>query len=284
MSIESQLVSNVGSGIDASANYRRGQKLTISNRKVTSLGFELRKFNSPIGDVVFGVRQTNDTLIVSKVLKDASDLTTSYVWYVVVFESPPDINEEVYIYVEFNAGDATDQIAMRQQTTNVKASEVVTRYNGSWIDDATTDATYYYVYGSIDSLTVSTLATTSIAGSTATGNGKIDIFGSDGSVTAHGHAWNTSIDPVIGDNNVDNGAKSTLGLFASAITGLTPGTTYYTRAYITDTSNTVYGANVSFVAADPTSAELIRRLAIIKTRIQYVDEFGTQRYVEGTTT
>ena len=124
-----------------------------------------------------------------------------------------------------------------------------------------TESTKYYVkayatnaagtgYGdevNFTSLTVTTQTCESVVGATATGRGNITALA--GTVTAHGHCWDTSVDPTTSNSFVDNGAASTTGTFISAITGLTPGTAYYTRAYATNTQGTVYGANVYFVAS-----------------------------------
>lgn len=94
--------------------------------------------------------------------------------------------------------------------------------------------------------TVITLTCESVVGDTATGRGDITVIGNP-TPTAHGHCWNTTVNPTTSDGVVDNGAASVEGTFISAITGLTPGTGYYTRAYATNTQGTVYGANVYFV-------------------------------------
>lgn len=95
--------------------------------------------------------------------------------------------------------------------------------------------------------TVITETCESVVGATATGRGEITVIGNP-TPTAHGHCWNTTADPTTSPYSVDNGAASVIGTFISSITGLTPGTGYYTRAYATNTQGTVYGANVYFVA------------------------------------
>ncbi|KKK79037.1 hypothetical protein LCGC14_2837540, partial [marine sediment metagenome] len=95
---------------------------------------------------------------------------------------------------------------------------------------------------------VTTLTCDAVVGDTATGRGNITSLGNS-SVTAHGHCWDTSINPTTANDNVDNGAASTTGGFSSNITGLIPGTVYYTRAFVTNSTTTVYGANVRFTAA-----------------------------------
>ncbi len=98
------------------------------------------------------------------------------------------------------------------------------------------------------SLVVTTQTCEDVVDTTATGRGNITDLGG-GNVTAHGHCWATTVDPTTSDSSVDNGAASATGAFTSAITGLTPGTAYYTRAYATNSATPSYGANVYFVAS-----------------------------------
>ncbi len=130
---------------------------------------------------------------------------------------------------------------------------------------------------STSSAKVTTQAVTAIASTTATGNGTIADTGLS-SITAHGHVWNTSVDPDTGDSSVDNGAGSA-GVFTSSITGLSLGQTYFARAYIINTQGTFYGANVKFIAGQ--GGQLISgNLAVVQTRLHYVDEDGKERGAE----
>jgi len=95
--------------------------------------------------------------------------------------------------------------------------------------------------------TVTTQAVTNVSGTTAAGNGNITNIG-DASVTEHGHCWNTTGTPTIADSKTTNGAAGT-GAFTSALSGLTPSTKYYVRAYATNTYGTSYGNEVVFWAA-----------------------------------
>ena len=97
--------------------------------------------------------------------------------------------------------------------------------------------------------TVTTQAVTDIAITTATGNGNVTDLGTP-NPTAHGVCWNTSGTPTTSDSYTDEGAASATGAFTSNITSLSPNTTYYVRAYATNTAGTVYGAQVSFTT-DP---------------------------------
>ena len=94
--------------------------------------------------------------------------------------------------------------------------------------------------------TVTTQAVSSITSTTATGNGNITDLGSPNPIQ-YGVVWSTSTNPTIAlTTKTTQGAVSATGAFISNITGLTAGTTYYVRAYATNTANTSYGAEVSF--------------------------------------
>ena len=93
--------------------------------------------------------------------------------------------------------------------------------------------------------TVTTQAVTSITPTTATGNGSITVLGVP-NPTAHGVVWNTGGTPTTADSKTNGGAASATGAFTGNLAGLSPNTTYYVRAYATNTAGTVYGSQVSF--------------------------------------
>jgi hypothetical protein len=95
---------------------------------------------------------------------------------------------------------------------------------------------------------VTTQAVTGIGPTSATGNGTITSLGSP-NPTAHGMVWNTSGTPTLADNSSDEGAASATGAFTSNMTGLSPYTTYYVRAYATNANGTSYGNEVSFATS-----------------------------------
>ena len=101
------------------------------------------------------------------------------------------------------------------------------------------------VFASVQAPIVTTQAVTGIGLTTATGNGTITDLGYS-NPTAHGVVWNTAGTPTLADNSTDEGAAGATGPFTSSMTGLSPNTTYYVRAYATNTAGTVYGNEVSF--------------------------------------
>ena len=90
---------------------------------------------------------------------------------------------------------------------------------------------------------VTTNTITNITTTTATCGGNVTSDGG-AAVTARGVCWSTSPNPTINNNKTTNGTGT--GSFTSSITGLIAGTTYYVRAYATNSVGTSYGVEVSF--------------------------------------
>jgi hypothetical protein len=92
--------------------------------------------------------------------------------------------------------------------------------------------------------TVNTTAVSAITDTTANSGGDIISDGED-PVTARGVVWDTSSDPTVAlETKTNDGSGS--GSFTSSLTGLTPGTTYYARAYATNSVGTSYGSELTF--------------------------------------
>ena len=71
-------------------------------------------------------------------------------------------------------------------------------------------------------------------------------------MTARGVCWSTGQTPTISDNKTTDGTGA--GVFVSNISGLTAITTYYARAYATNSKGTDYGSSMSFTTEDGGSA------------------------------
>jgi len=91
--------------------------------------------------------------------------------------------------------------------------------------------------------TLTTNTITSVTSSTAIGGGNITNDGG-ALVTARGVCYSTSINPTTANNFTVNG--SNIGGFTSSMSGLAANTTYYVRAYATNSAGTAYGNQVSF--------------------------------------
>ena len=90
---------------------------------------------------------------------------------------------------------------------------------------------------------VSTAEVTGITTDSATCGGTVTDDGGL-AVTARGVCWGTSPSPTVIDQHTGDGTGT--GGFTSTLTGLAPNTTYYVRAYATNSYVTVYGNQRSF--------------------------------------
>lgn len=90
-------------------------------------------------------------------------------------------------------------------------------------------------------LTTSTVS--SISSTSAVCGGNISADGG-ATVSAYGVCWNIAGTPTIADSKTTDGTGS--GSFTSTLSGLAESTTYYVRAYATNSVGTAYGNEVSF--------------------------------------
>ena len=95
--------------------------------------------------------------------------------------------------------------------------------------------------------TMTTIEVINILGIVATSGGNITDDGGL-AVIARGVCWSTSPNPTLADAHSSDGSGA--GSFSSYITGLIMSTTYYVRAYATNSFVTVYGNQLSFTTTD----------------------------------
>lgn len=105
--------------------------------------------------------------------------------------------------------------------------------------------------------TVTTQAVSIISATTATGNGNITDLGSP-NPTQYGVVWSTSTNPTVAlPTKTEQGSTSSTGAFTSSITGLFSNTTYYVKAYATNSVGTSYGSEVSFTTSIATAGNAL---------------------------
>ena len=90
---------------------------------------------------------------------------------------------------------------------------------------------------------LTTAAVTAIGTTTATSGGSITSAGG-GTITAKGVCWGMSSSPTVSGPHTTDGTGT--GSFVSSLTGLTPGTVYYVRAYATNSAGIAYGNELKF--------------------------------------
>jgi hypothetical protein len=102
---------------------------------------------------------------------------------------------------------------------------------------------------------------TAVSGGVITDDGGRDII-------ARGVVWSTSRNPTLDDNKTENGSGT--GWFRSQITDLEPSTTYYVRAYATNSAGTGYGNEISFT----TLPQAICEEKVIIDSDDYINSFN----------
>jgi uncharacterized protein (TIGR02145 family) len=130
--------------------------------------------------------------------------------------------------------------------------------------------------------TITTVAITAITTTTATSGGNITSDGGS-TVTARGVCWGTVTEPTLPGSHTTDGTG--IGNYASSLTGLTPNTAYYVRAYATNIVGTVYG-NVLSLTTQPVKSLTdidgnIYHYITIGNQIWMTENLKTTRYRNG---
>ncbi|MEN6623679.1 MAG: hypothetical protein ABFD50_19295 [Smithella sp.] len=109
----------------------------------------------------------------------------------------------------------------------------------------TTDSWIYPCGATLTTNTVTPTTTT-----TATGGGNVTGYSGQTPPGYKGICYGTSPNPTLSGSYTQDGGGT--GSFTSTLTGLTPGTFYYARAYtITASSEVCYGNEVTFISLSP---------------------------------
>ena len=113
-------------------------------------------------------------------------------------------------------------------------------------DEQATLFFFFFFYGSVTSKipTITTSTMSNLGTTTATSGGNVSADGG-ATVTVRGVVWSTNPTPVISLSTKTSNGTGT-GTFSSSLTSLSPNTTYYVRAYATNSAGTAYGNEVSF--------------------------------------
>ena len=109
---------------------------------------------------------------------------------------------------------------------------------------------------------LTTVAVSNVTLTTAVSGGNITTDGGE-EIIKKGVCWSTTQSPTIASSITDDGNGSTA--YTSNLVGLTAGTTYYVRAYATNSVGTAYGNELSFTTNQVTGAALTTTVATTVT-------------------
>ena len=128
-----------------------------------------------------------------------------------------------------------------------------------------------------------TAAVSNITWSTATSGGNVtDIGGA--TISASGVCWSTLINSTITNSKTTDGTG--IGAYMSSITGLTPVTTFYLRAYATKSVGTAYGSEISFATSSTSTSVTdingnVYNTIIIGNQVWMQQNLKTTKYSNG---
>lgn len=241
------------SGVVSAGSYgaqRRGQRLTIPNRRVTHLSFIVWRYTHYGSHPNYYtywfqiIRVSDGAVIASTPTQYQFLLPASPTWITHPLSAPVVINEEVRIcvYATLAIG-GQFYISAAFQNSDIKPGGSYSHQSdGSavWTDYPAMDMAYKYTY-ELGAPGVSTKPVIAIAASAATLNGRLDDDG--GEPSECGFEWGET---TAYGNTTPTQSRTTGQTFAQTLTGLDPNKTYHVRAFAVNSVGTSYGGDRTF--------------------------------------
>ena len=250
MVLKSQTVTNLvatGTGIKWYAAATGGTALLASNPLVNGTTYFA---SQTVNGVESSVRMAVTATVVTQAAPTASTHTPSQAQVIWNWNSATGASG--YKWNTTNTyGSATDlgNTLTRTETSltcNTAYTRYVWAYNASGcVSAATTLSQTTSSCVTIPVVTTSTIG--SLTSTTAIGGGNVTSNGG-GSLTATGVCWSTSSSPTISNSHTSDGTST--GVFVSNLSGMIGNTTYYARAYATNSVGTAYGSEISFTTSN----------------------------------
>lgn len=116
-------------------------------------------------------------------------------------------------------------------------------YGSKTMNPQTINGFRNYGYIVLPTVTISTIWF--LTATTADGGGNVTSDGG-ATVTARGLCWSTSSSPTTANSHTSDGTGT--GSFTSSITGINANTTYYVRAYATNSVGTSYSSETTYIS------------------------------------
>ncbi|MBP7310571.1 MAG: endonuclease, partial [Candidatus Cloacimonetes bacterium] len=220
-----------------SADWKNGARSCRMRGYGTSAITMLADLSSGAGSISFGYRRYGTDVQVDWKVEYSTNSGFSWIQAGNSFTAP---NSDAV--QQFNAPlNVNGNIRIRIK----RATESGSSNNRLNIDDITLSA-----YLPTNLPTVSTTPITSITTNSAVSGGNITSQGGS-AVIARGVCWSPSPAPTLANSHSSNGSGT--GSYISSLSSLASTTTYYVRAYATNSQGTAYGNELSFVTggSDP---------------------------------